>query len=235
MNIELAGISIAVVQKDIKNVHLSVYPPEGKVKVSAPYSMSQDTLRVFVISKLDWIRKQQKKLQAQAREAPREFLNRESHYFKGQRYLLNIVEHKQAAKVELNHRTITLFVRPGSNTEKCQALLNEWYRQQLKKQLPEIIAKYEFLMGVKVNEFGIKKMKTKWGTCNPVAKRIWLNLELAKKPPELLEYVVVHEMVHLLERSHNKRFILLMTQFMPKWKFYKDELNRLAVGHEEWK
>jgi len=136
--------------------------------------------------------------------------------------------------VELSHQTITLFVHPDSHVEKRQAVLNEWYRQQLKSQLPEVIAKYERLMGVKVNEFGIKKMKTKWGTCNPIAKRIWLNLELAKKPPELLEYVVVHEMVHLLERSHNKRFVTLMTQFMPKWKFYKDELNQLAVGHEDW-
>jgi len=235
MCLELAGLTIDVLQKDIKNVHLSVYPPEGKVKVSAPHSMSQDTLRVFVLSKLDWIRKQQRKLQAQSREAPREFLNRESHYFQGKRYLLNIIEHKQAARVELSHQTITLFVRPDCTMEKRQSVLNEWYRQQLKSQLPELIAKYEPLMGVKVNEFGIKKMKTKWGTCNPIAKRIWLNLELAKKPPELLEYVVVHEMVHLLERSHNKRFVALMTQFMPKWKFYKDELNRLAVGHEDWK
>ncbi|MFK5948934.1 MAG: SprT family zinc-dependent metalloprotease [Methylococcales bacterium] len=232
--LQLGDLTIQVLKKDIKNVHLSVYPPNGRVKVSAPKSMPLDTLRVFVISKLTWIRKQQQKLQAQAREAARDYIERESHYFKGERYLLKVVEHNHPPKILLDHQAITLYIRPKTSTEKRAVILNDWYRAQLKQQIPELITKYEKLMGVSVNEFGVKKMKTKWGTCNPIAQRIWLNLELAKKPPELLEYVVVHEMAHLLERSHNRRFVLLMDKFMPKWKFYKDELNRLPISHVNW-
>ena len=233
-DLQLGELTIQVIQKDIKNVHLSVYPPDGKVKVSAPSSMPLDNLRVFVISKLTWIRKQQQKLQAQARETARDYVERESHYFKGERYLLKIIEHKHPPKVVLDHSTMMLYIRRNTATEKRAAILNEWYRGQLKQQIPDLIQKYEKLMDVSVKEFGVKKMKTKWGTCNPVAQRIWLNLELAKKPIELLEYVVVHEMVHLLERSHNRRFVLLMDKFMPKWKFYKDELNRLPISHVNW-
>ncbi|MEE9338709.1 MAG: SprT family zinc-dependent metalloprotease [Methylococcaceae bacterium] len=232
--LQLGDLTIQVLKKDIKNVHLSVYPPNGRVKVSAPKSMPLDTLRVFVISKLTWIRKQQQKLQAQAREAARDYIERESHYFRGERYLLKIIEHNHSPKIVLDHQAITLYIRPNTLAEKRASILNDWYRGQLKQQIPELITKHEKLMGVSVKEFGVKKMKTKWGTCNPIAQRIWLNLELAKKPPELLEYVVVHEMVHLLERSHNRRFILLMDKFMPKWKFYKDELNRLPVSHVDW-
>ncbi|NOQ63458.1 MAG: DUF45 domain-containing protein [Methyloprofundus sp.] len=232
--LQLGNLTIQVLQKDIKNVHLSVYPPNGKVKVSAPNEMPLDTLRVFVISKLTWIRKQQAKLQAQAREASRDYIERESHYFRGERYLLKVIEHNHPPKIELDHQSIMLYIRPETKTEKRAVILNDWYRVQLKQQIPVLIAKYEKLMGVSVKDFGVKKMKTKWGTCNPIAQRIWLNLELAKKPPELLEYVVVHEMVHLLERSHNRRFVLLMNKFMPKWRFYKDELNRLPISHVDW-
>ncbi len=232
--LQLGKLTIQVVKKDIKNVYLSIYPPEGKVRVSAPNSMPLDNLRVFVVSKLPWIRKQQKKLQAQARELARGCVEHESHYFKGERYLLKIIEHKYPSKVVLDHSAITLYIRPGTSTEKKAAILNEWYRSELKQLIPMIIHKYEKLMDVSVKEFGVKKMKTKWRTCNPVAQRIWLNLELAKKPIELLEYVVVHEMVHLLERSHNRRFIMLMDTFMPKWKFYQDELNRLPISRVNW-
>ncbi len=231
----LNDFDVEVVQKDIKNVHLSVYPPNGRVKVSAPLTMSFDTLRVYVISKLGWIRKQQIKLRSQVREAAREYIDRESHFFNGKRFLLKIVESEKAAKVELKHKSIELHIKPGTSTEKRQLLLNEWYRQQLKNILPGIINKYEKMMKVEVREFGVKRMRTKWGTCNPDAKRIWLNLELAKKPTECLEYIVVHEMVHLLERTHNDRFVSLMNEFLPKWKFYRDELNRLPVKNENWK
>jgi len=234
MKLRLNNLDIEVVQKKIKNVHLSVYPPHGRVRVSAPESMALDTIRVFVISKLTWIKKQQQKLNAQAREAPREFVTRESHYFNGKRYLLNVIEDKGAARVELKHSTIELYARPGASREKKSTILDGWYRQQLKQTLPPLIEKWEKKMGVKMNEFGIKKMKTRWGTCNTKARRIWLNLELAKKPAECLEYVVVHEMVHLLERSHNNRFVALMDQFMPKWRSHKDELNRLPIRHDDW-
>jgi predicted metal-dependent hydrolase len=232
--LQLGELSIYVEQKNIKNIHLSVYPPDGRVKVSAPLSMSLDTIRVFLISKRSWIAKQQQKFQAQQRETPRDFIERESHYFKGLRYLLHVVEHSKAAKVELNHQTITLFVRPNTSLEKRQLIISEWYRQQLKAQLPKLIDKYEKLMGVKVNEFGIKKMKTKWGTCNITAGRIWLNLELMKKPEHCLEYVVVHEMVHLLERHHNARFIAYMDKFLPQWRSHKQELNQFILNHADW-
>lgn len=234
MYLKLNELEVEVVKKDIKNVHLSVYPPQGRVKVSAPESMEMDTIRVFVISKLGWIKKQQEKLRTQERETPREYIDRESHYFDGKRYLLKVIEHQAPAKVELKHQTIELYVRTGTSIEKRQLILNEWYRQQLKNIIPEIIKKYEKLMNVEVHEFGVKKMKTKWGTCNPAEKRIWLNLELAKKPLECLEYIVVHEMVHLLEPTHNARFVSYMDMFMQKWRFYKDELNRAPLRHESW-
>jgi Predicted metal-dependent hydrolase len=232
--LQLGDIIIDVEQKDIKNIHLSVYPPAGKVRIAAPLRMDLDTIRVYALSKLNWIRKQQAKLLGQEREAAREFLNRESHYFKGKRYLLKIVEFEAPPKIELKHSTLVLHVRPGTTIEKRQSIIDEWYRAQLKIVLPALIEKWEKKLNVKVNEFGIKKMKTKWGTCNRQAKRIWVNLELAKKPPECLEYVVVHEMVHFLERKHNDIFIAYLNEYLPKWRFYKDELNRLPVKHENW-
>ena len=232
--LHLGNITVHVVQKDIKNIHLSVYPPFGRVRISAPFRMNIDTIRVFAISKLSWIKKQQTKLRNQEREAPREFLNRESHYFNGKRYLLRVIEQDAVPRVELKHSRIELYVRPQTSKAKMKSILDEWYRSQLKALVPSPIEKWEKKMKVQVNEFGIKKMKTKWGTCNREAKRIWLNLELAKKHGECLEYIVVHEMVHLLERNHNDRFISLMNEFMPKWRFYKEELNRSPLRHENW-
>ncbi|WP_020585438.1 M48 family metallopeptidase [Desulfobacter curvatus] len=232
---QLGDLPVEVVHKNIKNVHLSVYPPSGKVKVSAPLHMELETIRVFVISKLSWIKKQQKKLKNQKREAPRDYIERESHYYQGKRYQLKVIENQNKSRVELNHKYLTLYVRPESDLQKRQDILNQWYREQLKQQIPKLIDQYEKLMDVDVAEFGVKRMKTKWGTCNPEARRIWVNLELAKKPPECLEYIVVHEMLHLLEASHNNRFTNLMDLFLPKWRLYKDELNRLPVRHELWR
>jgi len=233
--IELGNITIEVEQKNIKNIHLSVYPPDGKVKISAPDRMDLDTIRVFAINKLRWIKKQQNIFRNQERESPREYLSRESHYFQGKRYLLKIMEHSAKPKVVLTHSNIELYIRPGASKEKRKEIIEAWYREQMKKTIPKILEKWEAKIGVKVNEFGIKKMRTKWGTCNTDAKRIWLNLELAKKPLVCTEYVVVHELVHLIERSHNERFVKLMDDFMPKWRFYRDELNRLPFRHTEWK
>ena len=230
----LGDIGVDVVLKEIKNIHLSVYPPSGRVRISAPSGMKIDTIRLYAISRLGWIKKQQLKLRAQDRETPREYLDRESHYLWGKRYLLKIVEREAPPFVDLQHSTIVLLVRPDSSEERKQVVLDEWYRKQLKVAIPDLIALWEKRVGVGVQEFGIKKMKTRWGTCNPEARRIWVNLELAKKPRVCLEYIVVHEMVHLLEHHHNDRFVLLMDNVMPNWRSVRDDLNRLPVKHEEW-
>lgn len=232
--IELGEIAVDVVKKDIKNLHLSVYPPTGRVRISAPLRMNLDTIRVFAISKLGWIKQQQKKVQGQERETPREYLDRESHYVWGKRYLLTVIESDEAPTVELKHSTMLMRVRPGASDAKKQAIIEEWYRVQLKQAVPAVIAKWEPLIGVKAERFFVQRMKTKWGSSNPHSKSIRLNTELGKKPPECLEYVVVHEMVHLLEPTHNSRFIALMDSFIPKWQFYRDALNRLPVRHEAW-
>jgi predicted metal-dependent hydrolase len=232
--IQLGDIQVDVVLKDIKNVHLSVYPPTGKVRISAPSRMKLDTIRLYAISKLGWIKQQQRKLREQDREPPREFLDRESHYLWGKRYLLDVIEQESAPAVELKHSKMLLRVRLGSGEEKKQAILDEWYRDQVKKAAPLLIAKWEPLLGVKLNGFLVRKMKTKWGSCSPVLKTIRLNTELAKKPPECLEYITVHEMVHLLEPTHNSRFMALMEQYMPKWQFHRRMLNQLPVRQEQW-
>lgn len=232
--LKLADITVDVVLKDIKNVHLSVHPPTGRVRISAPLHMSLDAIRVFAISKLGWIKQQQRKLQEQERETPREYLDRESHYVWGKRCLLKVVESDGASAVELKHSKMHLRIRPGTNDEKKQAIVEEWYREQLKQAVPALIAKWEPLMGVKVERFFVQKMKTKWGSCNPETRSIRLNTDLAKKPRECLEYIVVHEMAHLLEHTHNSRFTALMDQFMPKWQFFRRELNRLPVRHDDW-
>jgi len=234
LKIKLGNISIEVEKKNIKNIYLSIYPPLGKVKISAPQRMDLNTIRIFAISKLSWIKKQQEIFKNQAREAPREYLTRESHYFKGKRYLLKIVEREAKPKVILRHNEIELHLRANTTSKKRQQILDEWYRAELKKIVPKLLEKWEPKMGVKCHEFGIKKMRTRWGTCNIDAKRIWLNLELAKKPPQCLEYVVVHELVHLLERKHNNRFIAFMDEFMPQWRFYKEQLNILPFSHIDW-
>lgn len=232
--IKLDDIAVDVVQKDIKNIHLSVYPPTGKVRISAPLRMDIDTIRVFAITKLGWIKSQQKKVLEQERETPREYLDRESHFVWGKRYLLQIVEKEAAPEVELKHNQMMLRIRPGTSPETRQVILEAWYREKLKEAVPVLIAKWEPLMGVKVGRFFVQRMKTKWGSCSPSSRSIRVNTELAKKPPECLEYIVVHEMVHLLVPTHNSRFISLMDQFMPKWRFYKDELNKLPVRYEKW-
>lgn len=223
------NIEIELTKKNIKNLHLSVHPPDGRVKISAPQYMDTDTIRLFAISKLSWIRKQQKKFINQERQPEREYVSGESHYFLGQRYLLNVIytnKRKQGVEIR-NKKYIDLYVRENTPKHLRERVMTEWYRRELKKLIPPIIAKWEPIIGVGVNEFGVKKMKTRWGSCNPKAKRIWLNLELVKKSPTCIEYVVVHEMVHLLEKSHNERFIAYMDKFLPNWRAIKEELNGL--------
>ena len=232
--IELGDITIDVVKKKIKNLHLSVHPPAGRVRISAPLRMNMETIRVFAISKLGWIRQQRQKMREQVREAPREYIDRESHYLWGKRYLLKIEEKDSAARVSLKQNQIVLHIRPDTSYERKRDILSEWYREKLKEVVPSLIAKWEPLMGVRVEKTFFQRMKTRWGSCNCRARSIRLNTELAKKPPECLEYVVVHEMAHLLEPSHNSRFTALMDQFMPPWRNHRDELRRVPLGHEDW-
>ena len=222
-------IEIELTKKNIKNLYLSVHPPDGRVKISAPYRMDMESIRLFVISKIAWIKRQQSKFKSQERQPEREYVSGESHYFLGQRYLLNVVytnKRKQGVEIR-NKKYIDLYVRENTPKYLRERAMTEWYRRELKKLIPTIIAKWEPIIGVEVNEFGVKKMKTRWGSCNPKAKRIWLNLELVKKSPTCIEYVVVHEMTHLLERKHNERFIAYMDKFLPNWRAIKEELNGL--------
>ncbi len=232
--ITLGEISVDVVLKNIKNVHLSVYPPTGRVRISAPAGMSLDTIRVFAISKLGWIKKQQAKLRQQERETPRVFIDRESHYLWGKRYLLTICEHDAAPVIELKHRKMHLWVRPGTDEGKRRALVDRWYREQIKKAVPPLLAHWQPVLGVKVETFFVRRMRTLWGSCNFRAHTIRLNTELAKKAPECLEYIVVHELMHLLEPTHNAHFVELMNRHLPHWQSLRDELNRVPLGHEDW-
>lgn len=235
MDFKLHDMDVEVIQKKIKHVHLSVYPPAGRVRVSAPENMAMDVIRIYIISKLNWINKQQEKLRIQARESAREYIDRESHYFNGKRYLLKIIERDAPRQVSLSHSHIILHVRPGTDKVKKRTMLDAWYRQQLKEKTSVLITSWEKKIGVTVSQVIIRKMKTKWGSCSPLSRTIRINLELAKKPAECLEYIIVHELAHLLEPSHNSRFIALMDKVMPKWRFYRDELNGLPLRHEEWR
>ena len=232
--INLGDIAVDVVLKDIKNVHLSVYPPTGRVRISAPKRMSLETIRVFAISKLGWIKQQQKKLREQERETARDYVDRESHYLWGKRYLLTVSECDQRPSIELSHKRMILRLRPRTDEHKRQALVEEWYREQIKTAVRSLLARWAPRIGVKVERFHVQRMKTKWGSCNHTAGTIRLNTELAKKPRECLEYIVVHELIHLLEPTHNARFVALMDRFMPNWQFHRQVLNRLPVRREKW-
>ena len=232
--LDLGGITVEVVYKDIKNVHLSVYPPTGTVRITAPRRTNLQTLRAFAITRLGWIRQQQQRLKAQERQTPREYLDRESHYLWGRRYLLSVQEADAAPRVSCKHSRILLQVRPGADVETREAVMNQWYREQVRAVAPELIAQWERVMGVKVSRYFVQRMKTRWGSCNPDATTIRLNSELAKKPRECLEYIIVHEMVHLLERNHTERFRGLMDQFLPHWEHSRKRLNSEPLGHEEW-
>ena len=234
LRIELGDIPVEVVFKDIKNIHLSVYPPRGAVRIAAPLRMDLDTIRVFAISKLAWIKQQQKKLREQERETEREHIDRESHYVWGKRYLLKVQEMDAAPTVELKHRHLVLRVRPGANDATRQAVVAQWYREQIKAVLPGLLAKWSPAMGVQVKRVFVQKMKTKWGSCNAATCNIRLNTDLAKKPAQCLEYVVVHELAHLLERHHNDRFIALMDAHMPHWRQHRETLNQSPLAHEQW-
>ena len=232
--IRLGDIEIAVTRKLVRNVHLSVHPPAGKVTLVAPSGTRLEVARAYAISRLGWIREQQAKLLAQARETPRQFVERESHYLWGRRYLLSIVEQDAKPSVTLDHRRIVLSVRPGSGLAKRQEVMLEWSRSLLHEAVPALIRKWEERLGVKASGYFLQRMKTKWGRCNHRAGSIRLNSELVKKPRDLLEYVVVHEMLHLVEPTHSERFVALLDQHFPTWREARAELNVLPLAAETW-
>jgi len=233
--ITVSDLVIEVDRKGIKNLHLSVNPPDGRVRIATPIHIDDEAVRLFAVSKLPWIRKQQRKFENQPRQSEREFVSGESHYFNGERYLLNVIYRKGNAKVVIRNKTyMDLYVRENSNQEQHRRVVTEWYRKQLKTKIPDLIDKWQETIGVTLKGWGVRQMKTRWGTCNIEERRIWLNLELAKKPDLCLEYVIVHELVHLLERKHNDRFVELMDEFMPNWRLYRDELNQFPLKYENW-
>ena len=232
--IELGGVVVDVVKKDIQNIHLSVYPPTGRVRLAAPARMKLDTIRLFAISKLGWIKQQQKKLREQDRESPREYVDRESHYVWGQRVLLKLVEADAPPSVRLRHSKLLVSVRPGTAEAAREAIVSDWYRQILKAELPALIAAWAPRLRVEVSGFYVQQMKTKWGSCNPITRTLRLNTELAKKPSACLEYIVVHEMSHLLEPTHGPRFLALMDRLVPAWRETRALLNSLPARHERW-
>jgi predicted metal-dependent hydrolase len=233
--IQIGDISIAVTRKDIKNVHLSVHPPEGRVTLSAPTETRLEVARAYAIIRLSWIRKQQEKLRNQARETPREFIERESHYLWGRRHLLTVIERGTKPSVTVDHKRITLSVRPGSDHAKRASVIHEWHKSLLHELIPTLISKWEAKLGVQVTAYFLQRMKTKWGSCNHEDGHIRLNTELVKKPKDLIEYVVVHEMLHLIEPTHSDRFISLLNDNFSTWREARVELNELPLAAEEWR
>jgi predicted metal-dependent hydrolase len=228
--ISVSNIEVRIERKDIKNLHVGVYPPYGKVRVATPLHIDDEAVRLAIISRLPWIKKQKESFENQPRQTKREMVSGESHYFLGKRYLLDVINSNSKYQVIKKHSKLELHVRANTSIENKQKVLNEWYREELKKEVSKLIPKCEKLVGVKIDTWEVKKMKTKWGSCNIENKKILLNLELAKKSLESIEYIIVHEMVHLLERHHNENFKMFMDKFIPNWRERRDELNGGVLG-----
>ena len=232
--IQIGEISIRVTRKVIKNVHLAVHPPDGRVTLAAPSQTRLEVARAYAISRLDWIRQQQEKFRTQAREAPRRFIERESHYLWGRRYLLSVTYHEAKPSVSLDHKRITLTVRPGSDAARRAEVIHEWHKSLLHAVVPPLVRKWESRLKVKVSGYFLQRMKTKWGGCNHQAGNIRLNTELVRKPKDLLEYVIAHEVAHLIEPKHNDRFIAILDRHYPTWREARAELNELPLAAEAW-
>ena len=233
--ITVSGLRVAVVRKKIKNLHLGVYPPQGRVRIAAPLSVSNEAIRLAVVNRLAWIKRQRAKFEAQPRQTVRSFVSGETHFYLGKRYRLNLIEGARASSVHIrNSRTIDLSVRAGSDQNARERVFHKWYREQLRSCAATLVEKWAVSMDLPQPEWGIKRMKTKWGSCNIEAGRIWLNLELIKKPPQSLEYIIVHELIHFFERRHSDRFIELMDDALPHWRMIRDELNAEPLSHESW-
>jgi predicted metal-dependent hydrolase len=233
--IQIGELSIQMTKKDIKNVHLSVHPPDGRVSLTAPSTTRLDVARAYAISRLGWIRRHQEKLRSQARETPRRFIERESHYLWGRRHLLSVAYRDAKPSVAIDHKRITLTVRPNSDAAKRAKVIHNWHKSLLHEVVPPLIKKWEPKLKVRVTGYFLQRMKTKWGSCNHRAGHIRLNTELVKKPRDLIEYVVIHEMVHLLEPIHSERFLAFLQEHYPSWREARAELNELPLGSERWK
>jgi predicted metal-dependent hydrolase len=233
---QVCNLKVETIRKDIKNIHLGVYPPNGRVRVAAPLKTSDESIRLMVITKIPWIKKQKSKFSKQERQTKRDYVSGESHYFFGKRYLLNVQSTDSKPRVEIKrNKFIDLHINQDTALEKREKVLEEFYRSEIKKHIPALVDKWEKIIGVNVKEAKVKKMKTKWGTCNPKDKRIWLNLELAKKPLNCMEYVIVHEMIHFLEKSHNDKYRYLISSHLPQWEQYRNELNNSVLGYSSWR
>ena len=233
--IRVRGLAVQIVRKDIKNLHLGVYPPNGRVRVAAPLAVSDEAVRLAVISRLGWIKRQRARFVAQHRQSAREMVSGESHYFLGRRYRLCVVQSDGPSRVMVRKgATLELCVRSGADAKAREKVLQRWYRERLRDLVPPLLAKWEVILGVNASSWGIKKMKTKWGSCSLGARRIWLNLELAKKPVQCLEYMIVHELTHLIEPHHNDRFVSLMDRYLPQWRHHRKHLNEAPLGHADW-
>jgi len=232
--IEIGTLAMQLHRKSIKNLHISVLPPDGRIRISAPESMTDTSIRMAVISRIPWIKKQKSDFDKQPRQSDREMISGECHYLWGKRFRLNIVEHGGKYRVQKGRGKLHLYVKSETSLSSKILVLQEFYRHELKTRINDLLASWEDKIGVTTNAWGVKKMKTKWGSCNIQEKRIWLNLELAKKPPECLEYILVHELVHLLERKHNERFKAYMEEFLPSWRERRDLLNKMPLAHNHW-
>lgn len=230
----IRGIDVDVFYKDIKNLHIGVYPPLGRVRVAAPHRLDDEQVRLAVIQRLPWIKEQREQLRSVARQSTREMVTGESHYVWGVRRRMKVVERPGRAHFELDGERLLLYIPAASSAERRRELLDHWYREQLRHVIPRLIAKWEPILDVSVPRWSIKRMKTKWGSCNRETGHIWFNVELAKKPPACLEYIVVHEMAHYLERHHDDRFTKLMQRFMPNWRSLRDQLNNAPLAEEQW-
>lgn len=233
--ITVGQYTIDVVKKDIKNLHLAVYPPNGRIRIAAPKQLDDETIRLHIVSKLSWIKKNIAKFEQADRLSSRDYVSGESHYLEGKRYLLNVIDNASINQIKLRGKTyIDLYEKPGTPLLHRPLMLQEWYRARLKVRIEPLLTKWQEVIGVQINEWAVKQMKTKWGTCNTRAKRVWINLELSKKPDDCLEYIIVHELMHLIEKHHNDNFKALMDKFLPDWRVRKDRLNKLPLSHEEW-
>jgi predicted metal-dependent hydrolase len=232
--IVVSGVTVQVIRKAIKNLHLGVYPPNGRVRVAAPLRVSDNAVRLAVVDKLGWIKRQRAKFDTQPRQSVREMVSGESHFVFGRRYRLRVIHGPGAATVKIRGRWIEMCVRQGASAEMRSRLLQGWYRQRLRERALPLVLKWQHAIGVHLADWDIRRMKTKWGTCNPNASRIWLNLELAKKPVRCLEYLIVHELVHLIERTHNDQFLALMDDYLPDWRSRRTLLNAQPLAHDAW-
>ncbi|BBB26814.1 M48 family metallopeptidase [Amphritea japonica] len=231
----VSGIEVEIVRKGIKNLHLAVYPPDGRVRVAVPNHVNNDNVRLAVISRLSWIRKQQQDFQDQPRQSARQYISGECHFMFGKRCRFELIERQGKHEVRLlKSGRLKMYVKSGTSIEAKERLLNNWYRAEMKQMIPQLLDKWHPVVGKEAAEWGVKKMRTKWGSCNIQQSRIWLNLDLAKKPIQCLEYILVHELVHLHERNHNERFRTLMDKFLPDWRTRKQLLNKSPLAHEDW-